>query len=103
MKIHQPKLVTKTSKACLGKLFAELLEISGAKPWGCGEVVDLLLLYCDVIGTLLKLYRLIRSNYWWKHLSVDVFQQLVTHSLRLTDEGATTPKLVSGWDKYSNF
>ena len=47
--------MTKTSKACLGKLFAELLEISGAKPWGCGEVVDLLLLYCDVIGEVLNL------------------------------------------------
>ena len=67
MKIHQPKLVTKTSKACLGKLFAELLEISGAKPWGCGEVVDLLLLYCDVIGEVLNLCGPMRSNYWWEH------------------------------------
>ena len=71
VKIRQPKLATKISKACLGKLFVELLELSGVKPWRCGEVDD--------------------------------FQQLVTHSLRLTDEGATTPKLVSGWDKYSNF
>ena len=103
VKIRQPKLATKISKACLGKLFAELLEISGVKPWRCGEVDDFLVLHCDVIGTLLNLYGPIRSNYWWKHLSVDLFQQLVTHSLRLTDEGATTPKLVSGWDKYCNF
>ena len=59
--------MTKTSKACLGKLFAELLEISGAKPWGCGEVVDLLLLYCDLIGEVLNLYGPMPSYYWWKH------------------------------------
>ena len=81
VKIRQPKLATKISKACLGKLFAELLEISGVKPWPCGEVDNFLVLHCarDVIGTLLNLYGPTRSKYWWKHLSVDLFKQLVTH------------------------
>ena len=70
--------MTKTSKACLGKLFAELLEISGAKPWGCGEVVDLLLLYCDVIGAYLHLYEPICLDYWWKHNS-DFVSELVSN------------------------
>ena len=59
--------MTNISKACLGKLFAELLEISGVKPWRCGEVDDFLVLHCDVIGTLLNLYGPMRLNYWWEH------------------------------------
>ena len=72
----------------------ELLEISGVKPWRCGEVDDLLLLHDDLNGAWTNTARITGGN-TLQFLSVDLFQELVTDCLCLIDEGATTSKLVS--------
>ena len=58
---------------------------------------------CDSIGTtVVTIYPIKLLGYWWKIFQSPlkepvntIFKHLVIISLRLTDDGATTPKVVS--------